>query len=106
MYSRFVTGMPLHDGTGGFKCFRTEVLKRIELGRVKSNGYSFQIELNFLVWCMGKKIVEIPIVFEDRRSGVSKMSRNIIFEAAGMVWKLRFAKLFGMLKKRYVAVKA
>ncbi|HVZ41267.1 MAG TPA: polyprenol monophosphomannose synthase [Candidatus Kapabacteria bacterium] len=102
MYSRFVTGMPLHDGTGGFKCFRTEVLKRIDLGRVKSNGYSFQIELNFLVWSMGKKIVEIPIVFEDRRSGVSKMSRNIIFEAAGMVWKLRFAKLFGTLKKRYL----
>lgn len=101
VYSRFVTGMPLYDGTGGFKCFRTDVLKRINLERIKSNGYSFQIEMNFLVWCMGKKIREIPIIFEDRRSGVSKMSRNIIFEAAGMVWKLRFAKLFGALKKRY-----
>lgn len=104
VYSRFVTGMPLYDGTGGFKCFRTDVLRRIDLTRIRSNGYSFQIELNFLVWCMGKRIVEIPIVFVDRRSGVSKMSRNIIFEAATMVWKLRFAKLFGALKKRYVNV--
>jgi dolichol-phosphate mannosyltransferase len=103
VYSRFVTGMPLYDGTGGFKCFRTDVLRRIDLTRIRSNGYSFQIELNFLVWSLGKRIVEIPIVFVDRRSGVSKMSRNIIFEAATMVWKLRFAKLFGMLKKRYVS---
>jgi len=101
VYSRFVTGMPLHDGTGGFKCFRTTVLEKIDLDRIRSNGYSFQIELNFLVWSLGKKIREIPIIFVDRRSGVSKMSRNIIFEAASMVWKLRFAKLFGMLKKRY-----
>ncbi len=102
IYSRFVTGMPLYDGTGGFKCFRVDVLRRIDLSRIRSNGYSFQIELNFLVWSLGKKIREIPIIFEDRRSGVSKMSRNIIFEAAGMVWKLRFAKLFGRLKKRYL----
>lgn len=103
VYSRFVTGMPLRDGTGGFKCFRTEVLKRIDLERIRSNGYSFQIELNFLVWSMGKRIREIPIIFVDRRSGVSKMSRNIIREAALMVWKLRFAKLFGTLKNRYLS---
>jgi dolichol-phosphate mannosyltransferase len=101
VYSRFVTGMPLHDGTGGFKCFRTDVLRRIDLTRIRSNGYSFQIELNFLVWNLGKTIREIPIIFVDRRSGVSKMSRNIIYEAATMVWKLRLAKMFGGLSKRY-----
>lgn len=103
VYSRFVTGMPLRDGTGGFKCFRTEVLKRIDLKQIRSNGYSFQIELNFLVWSMGKKIREIPIIFVDRRNGVSKMSRDIIWEAAFLVWKLRFAKLFGTLRKRYLS---
>jgi dolichol-phosphate mannosyltransferase len=100
VYSRIVTGMPLRDGTGGFKCFRTDVLERIDLTRIKSNGYSFQIETNFLVWSMGKRIKEIPIIFVDRRSGVSKMSRNIVREAATMVWKLRFAKLFGRLGRR------
>jgi dolichol-phosphate mannosyltransferase len=100
VYSRIVTGMPLRDGTGGFKCFRTDVLRRIDLNRIKSNGYSFQIETNFLVWSMGKRIKEIPIIFVDRRSGVSKMSKNIVGEAATMVWKLRFAKLFGRLGRR------
>lgn len=100
VYSRIVTGMPLRDGTGGYKCFRTDVLRRIDLTRIRSNGYSFQIETNFLVWSMGKRIKEIPIIFVDRRSGVSKMSRNIIREAATMVWKLRFAKMFGRLGRR------
>ncbi|MBC8144210.1 MAG: polyprenol monophosphomannose synthase [bacterium] len=100
VYSRIVTGMPLRDGTGGFKCFRTDVLERINLTRIRSNGYSFQIETNFVVWSMGKRIKEIPIIFVDRRSGVSKMSRNIIREAATMVWKLRFAKMFGRLDRR------
>lgn len=102
VYSRMVTGMPLKDGTGGFKCFRTDVLRWIDLGKIKSNGYSFQLEMNFLVWSMGGVIREIPIVFVDRRSGVSKMSRNIIYEAAAMVWKLRIAKLTGSLKNRYL----
>lgn len=101
IYSRFVTGMPLHDATGGFKCFRTVVLEKIALERVRSNGYSFQIEMNFLVWNLGAKIKEIPIIFVDRRSGVSKMSRKIIREAMLMVWKLRFSKLTGRLKQRY-----
>lgn len=103
LYSRFVTGMPLHDATGGFKCFRTKVLTKIDLERIRSNGYSFQIEMNFLVWSLGAVIREIPIIFVDRRSGVSKMSRKIIREAMGMVWKLRFSKLFGRLRKRYRA---
>jgi len=102
MYSRFVTGMPLRDGTGGFKCFRTTVLRSIDLQQIRSNGYSFQIELNFLVWSMGARIKEIPIIFVDRRNGVSKMSGNIIGEASTMVWKLRLAKMFGSLKKRYL----
>ena len=102
IYSRVVTGMPLHDATGGFKCFRTEMLRRIDLSRIRSNGYSFQIEINFLVWALGGVIREIPIIFVDRRSGVSKMSGNIIGEAATMVWKLRAAKFSGRLKKRYI----
>lgn len=101
VYSRLVSGMPLRDGTGGFKCFRTDVLRRIDLGRIKSNGYSFQIEMNFLVWNMKGRIEEIPIVFVDRRSGVSKMSKSIMWEAAWLVWKLRFARLFGTIKSRY-----
>jgi dolichol-phosphate mannosyltransferase len=102
VYSRLVTGMPLRDGTGGFKCFRTDVLRRIDLKLIRSNGYSFQIEMNFLVWSLGCRIKEIPIIFVDRRSGVSKMSRNIVREATIMVWKLRLAKMFGGLKKRYL----
>ncbi len=101
VYSRIVSGLPLQDGTGGFKCFRTEVLERIDISKITSNGYSFQIELNFLVWNMGGIIKEIPIVFVDRRSGVSKMSKAIVREAVWLVWKLRFARLFGTIKKRY-----
>ena len=101
VYSRWVSGLPLRDATGGFKCFRTDVLRRIDLTRITSNGYSFQIEMNFLVWNLGKKIKEIPIVFVDRRSGVSKMSKSIIWEAVRLVWRLRFARLFGTVKNRY-----
>ncbi len=106
IYSRIVTGMPLRDATGGFKCFRTDVLRRIDLSKIRSNGYSFQIELNFLVWSLGGVIREIPIVFVDRRSGVSKMSGNIIGEAATMVWKLRMGKLTGRLRRRFLAAPA
>jgi dolichol-phosphate mannosyltransferase len=89
LYTRFITGMPLKDATGGFKCFRREVLQSLPLDSIKSDGYSFQIEVNFHVWKRGFKIKEIPIVFVDRRSGTSKMSRRIIWEAAFLVWKLR-----------------
>lgn len=101
IYSRLITGMPLYDGTGGFKCFRTDLLKKINLSKIKSNGYSFQIELNYIAWNLGAKIKEIPIIFVDRRSGVSKMSKNIIREAMLMVWKLRFLKTFGGIKQLY-----
>ncbi len=102
VYSRIVSGMPLRDGTGGFKCFRTDVLRSIDLEKITSNGYSFQIEMNFLVWNRGGRIKEIPIVFVDRANGVSKMSKAIVREAIWLVWKLRFSRIFGSIKKRYL----
>lgn len=89
-YVRWITGLPITDPTGGFKCFRREVLEAIDLDRVQSNGYSFQIELTHTAWMKGFRIAEIPIVFEDRQSGYSKMSSAIIREALVMVWKLAF----------------
>jgi dolichol-phosphate mannosyltransferase len=96
-YTRFITGMPIKDPTGGFKCFRTATLKAIDLDKVRSNGYSFQIEMNFKAWKKGFKYIEIPIIFVDRRAGHSKMSKAIVREAVWMVWKLRFKSLFGRL---------
>jgi len=93
IYTRVVTGMPLHDATGGFKCFRREVLMALPLDHIKSDGYSFQIEMNYHAWKRKFRIVEIPIVFTDRLVGASKMSRRIIWEAAFMVWKLRLASI-------------
>ncbi len=90
LYTRVVTGLPLKDSTGGFKCFRREVLEQLPLDRIRSDGYSFQIEVNFYCWKKGFRIKEIPIMFVDRRVGISKMSRRIIWEAAFMVWRLRF----------------
>lgn len=98
LYSRIITGLPLKDATGGFKCFRRRALEGIKLDRVKSEGYSFQIEMSFRCWKRGFKIKEIPITFTDRRAGVSKMSRKIIWEAAGMVWRLRLLDLLGQLE--------
>jgi len=97
VYSRIVTGLPVKDATGGFKCFRRQVLEAIDLGRVKSNGYSFQIEMSFRAWKKGFKIKEIPIVFEDRKVGQSKMSKSIVREAIWMVWRLRIWSLLGKL---------
>lgn len=96
LYTRIITGMPVKDATGGFKCFRAEVLRKIDLTKVKSNGYGFQIEMNFRLWKKGARIKEIPIIFIDRRSGVSKMNKKIIYEAIFLVWKL---KLFPGMKK-------
>ncbi len=98
VYTRIVTGLPLADATGGYKCFRRRALEGIRLDRVKSEGYSFQIEMSFRCWKRGFRIKEIPILFVDRRAGVSKMSRRIIWEAAGMVWRLRFLDLTGRLE--------
>ncbi len=88
LYVRLITGMPFTDPTGGFKCFRREVLAAIDLDRIHSNGYSFQIEMTHTAWHLGFAIVESPIVFEERREGQSKMSGGIVNEALWMVWKL------------------
>ena len=89
LYARTILGLSLRDLTGGFKCFRRQVLESIDLDAVKSNGYSFQIEMTYRARCQGFRICETPIVFEDRTAGKSKMSRKIFLEAVLMVWKLR-----------------
>jgi len=93
IYARFVTGMPIKDSTGGFKCFRRSTLQMLPLDSIKSDGYSFQIEMNYHCWRRGLRIKEIPIMFVDRQVGVSKMSRRIIFEAMWMVWALRLRRI-------------
>ncbi|KAA3608504.1 MAG: polyprenol monophosphomannose synthase [Calditrichaeota bacterium] len=95
VYSRLATGLPVKDATGGFKCFRREVLESIDFSKVKSNGYAFQIELSFKAWKNGFRLKEIPIIFIDRVAGVSKLSKSIMWEAIFLVWKLRFSSLFG-----------
>lgn len=92
LYSRTILSLPFHDLTGGFKCFRRKVLETINLDDVKSNGYSFQIEMTFRAFLLGFTIKEVPIVFEERAEGQSKMSSSIFKEAIWMVLKLRAAK--------------
>ena len=97
IYTRLITGMPVHDATAGFKCYKRKVLETIDLGSIRSNGYAFQIETNFLAWKKGFIIKEMPIVFVDRRVGVSKMNKKIVYEAAIMVWKLKARSMFNNL---------
>ena len=97
-YVRIITGMPIKDPTSGFKCFRRRVLEAIDLNSILSDGYAFQIEMNFRAWVKGFTIYEIHIVFTERRDGVSKMSRQIVWEAAWMVWRLQIMKLLGKIK--------
>jgi dolichol-phosphate mannosyltransferase len=97
IYARWITGLPLWDSTGGFKCYRRAVLEAVPLERVQSNGYSFQIEMSFRAWKKGFRLKEIPITFTDRSLGESKMSRTIIYEAIWMVWWLRLASILGKL---------
>jgi len=87
-YVRAITGLPISDPTGGYKCFRRATLKSIDLEAIRSNGYSFQIEMSHKIWRAGMKIVEVPIVFTDRFQGNSKMSAKIVREALWMVWRL------------------
>ena len=96
-YTRTITGMPIKDPTAGFKCWRIEVLKAINLDLVKSGGYSFQIEMNFKAWKKGFRYCEIPVIFVERRVGSSKMSKHIVYEAVFMVWKLRLRSLLGKI---------
>ena len=97
LYSRIITGMPIKDSTGGFKAWRREVLEELDLNGVRSQGYSFQIEMNFRTWCKGFRIKEVPIIFVDRTIGESKMSKNIVYEAIFMVWRLRVWKYFNRI---------
>lgn len=92
LYSRIILGLPFKDLTGGYKCFRRELLENIDLDDVQSNGYSFQIELTYRAFLKSFTIREVPIIFEERAAGKSKMSRKIFREAIWMVWKLRLAK--------------
>ncbi|MCX6140067.1 MAG: polyprenol monophosphomannose synthase [Candidatus Kapabacteria bacterium] len=98
VYTRVITGMPIADATGGFKCFRAEVLRKIDLAKIRSNGYAFQIEMNYKTWRLHVRMMEIPIIFTDRISGISKMSKNIVYEAAFLVWKLKLATIFSFGK--------
>ncbi len=89
LYARTILALPIRDLTGGFKCWRRTVLEDIDLATVRSNGYSFQIEMTYRALLGGHSVTEIPIVFADRIEGHSKMSKRIVVEAMGMVWKLR-----------------
>jgi dolichol-phosphate mannosyltransferase len=89
-YVRIITGMPISDPTGGFKCFRRHALQSIDINAVRSNGYSFQIEMTHKLWRQGMRIVEVPIIFTDRFQGSSKMSGKIVWEAIWMTWRLLF----------------
>jgi len=96
-YVQIITRMPVKDPTGGFKCIKIDVLKKIHLEKIMSDGYSFQIEINFRAWVNRFDIYEMPIIFTDRRSGQSKMSKKIIYEAVYMVWKLKLMQLLRAL---------
>lgn len=98
IYTKIITGLHIKDATGGYKCFRREVLEAIDLDNIKSNGYAFQIEMTFKAWKKGFKIKEIPITFVDRVKGSSKMSNKIVREAVMRVWKLRIRSMLGILK--------
>jgi dolichol-phosphate mannosyltransferase len=92
LYSRLITGMPIKDGTGGFKAWKTDLLRNINFKNIRSQGYSFQIEMNFKAWVLNAKITEFPIIFVDRTIGESKMSKSIMLEAIWVVWRLRLIK--------------
>lgn len=96
-YARTITRLPVQDATGGFNCYRRRVLEALELERIESNGYAFQIELKLRAWRKGFELVEVPIVFTERDTGESKMSRRIVAEAVWKVWKFRFLDLLGRL---------
>jgi dolichol-phosphate mannosyltransferase len=98
-YARIILGIPIKDTTGGFKCFRVEALKQFDLKKISSEGYSFQIEMNYLFHKNGFRVEEIPIIFEERREGQSKMSKKIFLEAMKQVWKFRLMNPKKFLRK-------
>jgi dolichol-phosphate mannosyltransferase len=93
-------GLPVKDATGGFKCWRREAIEAIDLASVRSNGYAFQIEMNYRAWRLGLRIKELPIIFADRRRGSSKMHLNIALEALLVVWRLRLQNLLGRFDRK------
>jgi dolichol-phosphate mannosyltransferase len=97
VYARTITGLPVFDTTAGFKCIHRKVLEKINVDRLRSNGYAFQIELHFRAWKAGFKLKEVSIIFREREEGVSKMSKNIVGEAVLRVWQLKASSVFGML---------
>jgi dolichol-phosphate mannosyltransferase len=97
IYTRAITGIPVFDTTGGFKCFKRSALQSLNFERIISNGYSFQLELNYKIWVKGLKIKEVPIIFYERRDGQSKMGGGIILEAIFAVFRLRLKNVFGTL---------
>lgn len=99
LYARLVLGMPIHDCTGGYKCFRADALRVVNIDEVQANGYAFQVEMNYRCFLAGLRICEIPIIFPDRVAGTSKMSRSIVREAALMVLRLRFQSLVAHRRK-------
>jgi len=96
-YARTITRMPVRDATGGFNCWNRKVLEAVDLTRIRSNGYAFQIELKFRAFRKGFSLVEVPILFQERDSGESKMSKRIVREAIWRVWWLKIQDLFGRL---------
>ena len=97
VYVHLITGLPVRDATAGFVAYHRRVLEAIQLSEVKSNGYSFQIEMKFRAWKLGYRLQEIPITFYERTEGQSKMSAAIVREGALRVWELRFRDLFRKL---------
>ncbi len=93
LYARFITGLPIKDTTAGFKCIRREVLEHIDIDKIKSNGYAFQIEIHFRAWNAGFRLKEVSIIFREREEGESKMSKSIVREAIWRVWALKFRSL-------------
>lgn len=97
LYARFITGLPVHDTTAGFKCIHRRVLEKISVDNIRSNGYAFQIELHFRAWKAGFRLKEVSIIFREREEGVSKMSKGIVWEAIWRVWTLKIQSLLGSL---------
>lgn len=97
LYARMITGIPIKDTTAGFKCIHRKVLEALDLERISSNGYAFQIEIHFRAWQAGFKLKEVSIIFREREEGVSKMSKSIVREAVWRVWSLKFRSLIGSL---------
>jgi dolichol-phosphate mannosyltransferase len=97
VYARWITGIPIKDTTAGFKCIHRKVLESVDLDRIGSNGYAFQIEIHFRAWKAGFRLKEVSIIFREREEGVSKMSKSIVREAVWKVWSLKLRSIVGSL---------